>query len=642
MLTRKIRCSFLSLFLTTMSVWTQGATDTPLVEPDLISVFPLGGRQGTSIEVMIRGKHLEDTYAVLFDSERLKGTVEKVEEIIEEPEEGKKEEKKEENQYGVFLQVEMEPTARVGNHALRLLSPRGISNPLQFRVSSDPVIVEIDTPHHTTNRAQQVTFPVVINGRISEAGKLDYYRFEVVQGEELKLELVPSQQAIANGFRAQLALYRVAESWFDPHRSIRLAFSARRTGEIVPRSTSSVQLRARTRTRVTLSYRFSEAGPYFVEVGSLDGKSSPDYIYQMRMVPAAQPPLRETGRLDWRERIFTRKLEADRLQTLRSRTVTMPKKLAAAENGVSSAPLRRRGLGGGVTDTDPPDLNTSLETIAEKEPNAELSEAVEIRVPSIIEGRVERPGDVDTFQFEVKPDQKLAFEIETPNRVPPYFNPWLRILDSKGREHLTNIHRKEEYKFNTIYLKWLEPKVIETFKKGGVYYLQIRDLTFRKGDPSFVYRVLIRPQIPHIGDIRVETRTLGLEDGRADPYRVNLVPGQAKKVTAILEQEEGFFKPSNHIAVRVANLPQGVEAFPGASSYQEPSGISEPKIHKEESYVPKSQKVTVVLHASSDAPLTKMPVFVSLSVRPFVEGKPGLPLFVGEIPVMLVRDSTKQ
>ena len=40
-------------------------------------------------------------------------------------------------------------------------------------------------------------------------------------------------------------------------------------------------------------------------------------------------------------------------------------------------------------------------------------------------------------------------------------------------------------------------------------------MTSRYGDPGFRYRLLIRPQVPHVGDIQV------LED------RLNLKPGQA-------------------------------------------------------------------------------------------------------------------
>ena len=56
----------------------------------------------------------------------------------------------------------------------------------------------------------------------------------------------------------------------------------------------------------------------------------------------------------------------------------------------------------------------------------------------------------------------------------------------------------------------------------------MRDITPRSGDPAFRYRLLLRPQVPHVG--RIE----------ATPEVVNLRPGQAKKVTILSDQEEGF------------------------------------------------------------------------------------------------------
>ena len=56
---------------------------------------------------------------------------------------------------------------------------------------------------------------------------------------------------------------------------------------------------------------------------------------------------------------------------------------------------------------------------------------VDISIPAIIEGSIERPGDIDSFKFKVDPGQKLAFEIETPEFTPPRFNPRLGVVDSK-------------------------------------------------------------------------------------------------------------------------------------------------------------------------------------------------------------------
>ncbi len=108
-------------------------TDQPQAEPELTSVFPMGARVGSAVEVEIRGKNLQGTYSVWSSSKGFKAKVEKVEEIVDElPKDEKEEEKPKEIEYRVLLRLEIDPTTQVGNHSFRLVSPLGISNPLRF------------------------------------------------------------------------------------------------------------------------------------------------------------------------------------------------------------------------------------------------------------------------------------------------------------------------------------------------------------------------------------------------------------------------------------------------------------------------------------------------------------------------------
>ena len=149
--------------------------------------------------------------------------------------------------------------------------------------------------------------------------------------------------------------------------------------------------------------------------------------------------------------------------------------------------------------------------------------------------------------------------------------------------------------------------------------MKIRDLSSRHGDPNFRYRILIRPQVPHVGEIEIK------EDC------INLVAGEAKKLTIITGREEGF---GGEIAVTVEDLPQGVQAFPAAEV--ESGGPPREAIHPER-FLPKTQKVTVVLRAIEGAPPTPMPGLAKVKVWPIVEGKPGAPVCVREIPLMVVQ-----
>ena len=138
----------------------------------------------------------------------------------------------------------------------------------------------------------------------------------------------------------------------------------------------------------------------------------------------------------------------------------------------------------------------------------------------------------------------------------------------------------------------------------------------------------------------LETRTLEFEDGRTDPNRLNIVPGKSAKFTLILDQEEGFSLPSNQVAVLVEGLPNGVQAFPAASRYQFPERRGPPKIKDTENHLPYTQKINVVLHALEDALPTRLPVWLTVKVRPFVQGKSGLELVVRKVPLMILDPSS--
>ena len=623
------------LFVSTL-VWPEPTPVGIPGEPELSSIFPLGGQRGSIVEVQIRGKNLEGANGVWLANEDLAADIKNIEEL--KPREAEKAKKKAPFEYQVSLQIRVNPNAALGPHPLRLVSPLGVSNQVFFLINDEPAINEVQTPHQSYTQAQPISFPLVVNGRITSPGEVDLYGVDIPKAKEVKFELTISNEAAANRFRPQLALYQIQGSWLDPLRAVRLAFTDQIQGTTVVVDSDP---RERAGTRLDLRYQASKEGRYYLEVGSLFGRGSLDQIYQLRIVPDEESS--DDGsrhdEAEWRERTFTRKLESDWLRTLWSRAGGGPKTEADNALRASAAQL----VEGKSEHTAQPvaklpaSTSTDFAVLKEKEPNSDGVQAQDIPIPALLEGSVDRLNDIDTYRFKVSRGQRLAFEIETPKTTTPRFNPLLTVLDPKEAEVLSNLQRAPEYKsITTPFLKSLNAKVIGTFEQEGEYYLKIQDITSRNGDPSFNYRVLVRPQIPHVGQIDLETRTRGLEDGKADPYRINLIAGQAKKVTLITEHEEGFYNPSNMVSVHAEGLPEGVDAFAAASSYSLESRVREGAVFKEDSFLPKKQNVTVVLQARSGAPLTRMPVNVRFFVQAIVDGKVGPRLPVKEIPIMVV------
>ena len=616
-----VACSFLfTLLYPPRSV----AQDEVPSEPEIMSVFPMGGKPGTTVMAQVRGQVLEGAYAVWSSADGLRAEVTRVEEVdLNETYPLPGIEHKNRPGQRVSLRLQIDSATPAGVHSLRLVSPRGVSNGLDFHVSPEPAVFE--SSGLKQRQPQTIPLPVVVHGKISAPGQVDSYEFEVSEGQQLLVDLISSREALANvtRFRPQVTLYEVSGSWFDPNRTVRLAFDDGATTDAVREITSHDVPTS------SLTYGFSKAGSYRVEVGSTYGTGGPDYVYQLRVAPATDfrgdqlagplvykeiPVPRE-----WRERIFTRKIEDDRLKALWARTVEAPNEEAATEAGrVTAEGAEGPSLEKPATKEEA--RVTTFTTLVETEPNDERSQARAISIPGLAEGIINRPGDSDFFEFEAKPDQSLAFEIETPEAGPVRFNPRLEILDAEGREVLTNLYKKIKQKDSVTYVKALSPKTVHTFQSGGKYYLRVSDVTHRYGGPDYRYRVLVRPRVPHVGELEV------------DADRVNLVAGRSKKLTLTSEQEEGF---SGEVAVVVEGLPPGVRILPVGIDVPEPRPAAEESI-KKESYVPNLRKASVLLLAESAAPVTNLPTMVRVAARPIIGGELGPLLVVKEIPFMVV------
>ena len=625
---------FLVPLLFSQSVlWSEEEADQSVQEAEIHSLFPLGGNPGASFPVQVRGRGLEDAYAVWVQTDAVVARIKQVSSIDLNPRQsydGQKDKKKKEGQL-VQLQVEIQKAAQPGIYSLRMVSSRGVSNAYPFVVTSDPATMEVENPQLGPSGTQRVTLPAVVNGKIDEPGDVDLYAFEASEGQEMHFEVYCRPDVAAplggGGFDPQLTLYKSSGSWFDPARLIEIAFNDEPHSENIS-------------TFPRFSQHLSEAGLFVVAVTAFLGKGTPDYAYQLRISTLNDPTLTDnmvfSAGSGWRERDFKRKLGEEWLRDLELRTVPSPD----SGTGIGKTPASSAATARTEEPVDEAMLSgesgesvKTLNRVGEMEPNDEISVPTLVETPVVIEGSVDRPGDVDTFRLRVEPGERLVFELETPRSGPPHFNPKLTVLDSEGREFLTNIYRRIGRNF-TFYLKTVEPKLVDTFKLGGEYTLQIRDVTSRSGDPDFRYRLMIRSQLPHVGSIYVEEakkRVGGTLVSRLDEHRVNLIPGKAKKLTLVTEQEEGF---NGQVALTVENLPPGVKAVPGTEV--EPDRGPPIDEGPKERFVPRSQKVTILLWAEEDALTTRMPRWIQIRGRPVVGGKVGAPLPIGRIPLMVI------
>lgn len=567
-------------------------------EPSLLSVFPLGGRGGKVFRTTVRGRSLDGAHALWLSTKTIQA---RVVSISDEPQQPVTKGKSKKQPAIQLLEVEIETPENVapGKYAFRVVTPRGISNPLDLHIHSEPVLLEQAEAHELPRQAQPLPrHPLAVHGRIDEVGQVDYYSFSARRGEQMLFE------ALSSGpLDPAISLYEPTGSWFDEDRPTRLAFHDD-DGEPYPGLS----------TEAALPYRFEKDGKYLVRVNGFWGYGGTDHAYVLRIVtappehepqPAADAAADPADAPEWSERTWTRKLDADRMKILWSRAVA---DLAPTLEDADGKPKQ-----GAI-----PAAREIPIVDADAEPTTTPVVPPKIPLPALIVGSVEHPGDIDRVSFSIKEGDELVLEVETPEKTVPEMNPYLRVVDDSGVEAFTNVYSNVNANGNIG--KEIQAKTAFSFSRDGEFTLEIRDITASYGDRAMKYRVLVRPRVPHLGEVHIA------ED------HLNLIAGQAKKLSVVTDQEEGY---DGFVVLSIDGLPEGVRAVPGTEVEPDsPPPFSE---GKKERFRTKSQKATFVLLPDPDAPATPMPVVARVYAQPVVDGKLGDRIFVKELLLMVAR-----
>lgn len=552
-----------------------GKAPEPLKDPVILSAYPFAGQRGTTFSITLRGNAIGKASSVFTAAKGLTLTIEGSQ--PEPPNEANAKAKTPPDL--VRVRVQTDAQVEPGVHSIRLVTPYGVSNALPFYVTEGPVTAEPEGSHESAASAVAVpSVPATYSGRIDMRGETDFYAIDVRAGQTLTFDVVsglPSTGAAggnARGFDPSISIYEPTGSWFDPKRVNRIAFNDEPLWVIGQP------------TDAWLVHRFAKAGRYFVRVEAFSGQGGPDYGYRFQIRDVNEAPPKKGPSKQWQERTYTRRLSPERMNEL-ARRGGKPEDQPAVENYRAAAA--------------PADTS-------------------EFRLPGTLEGALDTPGASHRARFRIDSPKDIAIEVETPGSAPPLFNPIVRLLDAKGNEVATNIQSGRGACTGAMF-KGLQPKAIIPLRDTGEYTVEIRETTADLAETEFRYRVQVRPQVPHIGDVRI------------DEDHVNLRPGDAKSIRVVFDREEDY---RGAVAVSAESLPAGVSALAGADF--EPD--KDPPAHpgKRERYIPRTERTVLVFAAAGDAPATAGPQTVRIAVRPLVDGKPGAVIATKTIPMMVV------
>lgn len=167
--------------------------------PRLAKLTPPGGQKGSTIEVDLTGRSLEQPRELLFYEPGI--TVESIKPVetiigpngrdVAVPE-------------GTRLRVRLKIGAdcRLGPHGLRLLTSEGLSEFQRFFVSPFPIVDENEVnPKRNDKRETATPVPanVTVHGRLNDPPDVDLYRLEVKRGQRISAEIEAARLGVDRG-----------------------------------------------------------------------------------------------------------------------------------------------------------------------------------------------------------------------------------------------------------------------------------------------------------------------------------------------------------------------------------------------------------------------------------------------------------
>jgi hypothetical protein len=479
--------------------------------PQISSIFPQGAHSGSQLEVTINGQNLSRATKIIFSEPGVSANIIKTANTK------------------VWVKLEVAPQASIGPHYFRLVTPRGTSNLLIFRVGDLPETEEAE-PNDTFEKANRIQAPVTINARMAVDEDIDMYRLRVEAGERLNFDLL----AARNGSGGDLAL---------------TLLDAR--GHIVKHSEDHFLWDP------FISFTFKEAAEYFLAIRPLDGRGNPDFAYQLTIRPGpylasifplgaqqgSSPELVVRGQM----LAGAKRIEAERNlsqggQGLEVKALNSAADGAAVQMNVAKdAPLgvyhlrmwTQAGWSNPVKF-----LVGDLPDLIEAEPNDAPGQLQRVALPAVINGRIERKGDLDRVAFTAGAGEQLVFEVKAEELGSP-LDTHMTLYNDKGSELATNDDAEPNNRLNR------DARLEFTFKEAGDYSLAIRDLS-RLGGPDYGYRLTIRKPAPSFS-LSFDTDRPIVERGGAGTL----------KITA--KRWEGF---DGEIALEVLGLPKVISASP--------------------------------------------------------------------------------
>jgi hypothetical protein len=431
-----------------------------------------------------------------------------------------------------ILRVTVAPDAKPGRRELRIATPSALSNPLVFFVGQLPEFsakaaksiseqksavakTAVAPKGRTAEPAMTVTLPAVVNGQILP-GKVDRYRFSASRGQRLVVaasarELIPYiADAVPGWFQATLAVY--------DDQGQELAYEDDFHFNPDP----------------VLYYRIPADGQYIVEIKDAIYRGREDFVYRITI-----------GELPFVTSVFPLGSPAGGQTAIELTGWNLPVTRLTVDNQHQLPGVRpltvpgQQWLSGRV-----PFAVDTLPECSEQEPNNLATEAQQVTLPIIVNGRIAAAGDSDVFCFDGRAGDEIVSEVHA-RRLNSPLDSVLKLTDAAGRQLAMNDDYEDKSAGLTTHHadSWLRV----TLPADGKYYLHLTDMQ-HQGGPEYGYRLRISPPRPDF-ELRVVPASVNGRTGASVPLTVYALrkDGFAGEITLTLRDAPAGFALGGNI-----------------------------------------------------------------------------------------------
>lgn len=440
---RVFACRVVSAWCVLWSLGVAAYAEPP--QPLANWVFPSGGQRGKTVEVTISGKELQGAAGIRVSGTGISG---KIVQVV--------------NPTTVKAALEIAPNAEPSQRDLRVITPGGVTNRLRFFVGELPELNETEPNTERTQAQKLETLPVVVNGQVLERDR-DYYRFTAKAGQVVVIRL--------EGRRVLPYLPDTVPGFLDACLTL---FDA--GGKVVGAAD-----RFRFDPDPLLIYPVPQDGEYTLEVTDVLYRGRADFVYRLTIgvVPFLTHvfPLGAQRNTTAQVALFGANLSAPNL------SFPVP---------ADAPPVRPVALPGVLNLNPLPFAAGDYPEVGETEPNDAQPQANRVNVPVTVNGRIQKPGDMDHFLFQAQANQVLVMEVFA-RRLDSPLDAHLSLRNTQGGQ----LAEADEYQdpLTPLVMHHADARLVYTFPAAGDYVLRIRDMEAAGGE-EYGYRLVIAPPKP--------------------------------------------------------------------------------------------------------------------------------------------------